>query len=66
MSIHSKLRLAILTALPVLGASWALAAVGPGVGSPAPDFTLTDTEGVVHTLSDYQGRVVMLMIIGYG
>lgn len=36
------------------------------VGQPAPDFTLTAQYGGDHTLSDYQGRVVLLMIIGYG
>ena len=28
--------------------------------SPAPDFTLTDQYGTVHTLSDYQGKTVFL------
>jgi thiol-disulfide isomerase/thioredoxin len=27
---------------------------------PAPDFTLTDTEGVEHSLKDYRGKVVVL------
>ncbi len=36
-----------------------------GVGKPAPDFTLTAQYGGDHTLSDYQGRVVLLMMIGY-
>ena len=32
----------------------------PQYGSAAPDFTLTGTDGLSHTLSDYQGRVVFL------
>ena len=35
-------------------------------GEDAADFTLTDTDGVVHTLSDYHGTVVFLNIVGYG
>ncbi|MCB9792675.1 MAG: thioredoxin family protein [Alphaproteobacteria bacterium] len=30
------------------------------VGQPAPDFTLTDTEGVEHSLSAHQGKTVVL------
>ena len=37
-----------------------------GVGKPAPDFTLTAQSSDVHTLSNHQGKVVLLMIIGYG
>jgi len=32
----------------------------PDVGQMAPDFTLTDENGVSHTLSDYQGKTVLL------
>lgn len=32
----------------------------PGVGDPAPDFTLRDTDGYWHTLSDYSGQVIFL------
>jgi hypothetical protein len=35
----------------------------PQVGSTAPDFTLLGTDGLTHSLSDYQGRVVYL---GFG
>ncbi len=34
--------------------------VSPYEGSPLPDFTLTDMQGQAHTLSDYQGKVVMV------
>ena len=37
-----------------------------GVGKPAPDFTLMAQSGTDHTLSAYQGNVVLLLIIGYG
>ena len=30
------------------------------IGEPAPDFVLTDTGGVVHSLSQYQGKVVVM------
>lgn len=30
-------------------------------GQPAPDFSLTDLQGRRHTLSDYRGKVVMLI-----
>lgn len=32
----------------------------PSVGSVAPDFTLPDQDGVMHTLSRYRGRPVLL------
>ena len=32
----------------------------PEVGQMAPDFTLTDENGDSHTLSDYQGKTVLL------
>ena len=35
------------------------------VGNPAPDFTLTDTNGNSVTLSDYQGKYVVLEWINY-
>lgn len=35
------------------------------VGQPAQDFTLTDSWGGSHTLSEYQGSVVVLMFFGH-
>lgn len=32
----------------------------PHAGSPAPDFTLLDQDGVLHTLSEYRGKRVLL------
>lgn len=44
-----------------------LAGVGSGcastpirAGAPAPQWTLADTEGVTHSMSDYRGRVVLM------
>ena len=31
------------------------------VGQPAPDFTLPDLAGQIHTLSDYRGKKVLLV-----
>ena len=47
--------------LPVLAIGWILpapAAVEPG--EPAPEFTLTDTKGTSHKLSDFRGKLVVL------
>ena len=41
------------------------AAASPEPGNPAPDFTLVDTSGEEHTLSDYQGNVVVLEWLNY-
>ncbi len=38
----------------------------PEVGQAAPDFTLTDTHGVAHSLSTYRGKVVVLEWINHG
>ena len=42
-----------------------MAAGDAKVGSPAPDFTLTDTNGNSVTLSDYSGKYVILEWINY-
>jgi peroxiredoxin len=40
--------------------SSAFAAGQPPIGEPAPSFTLTDSAGIKHSLSDYQGKYVVL------
>ena len=36
------------------------------VGQAAPDFTLQESNGTVHTLSALRGKAVLLAFIGYG
>ena len=43
-----------LVAVPAILSAW------PQSGELAPDFTIPDTAGVNHSLSDYQGKVVQL------
>ena len=52
-----------LVALTVFG--FGLPGAGSAPGDPAPDFTLTDTYGTVHTLSDYRGQWVVLEWLNY-
>jgi len=51
---HSVLWLTAILLL-TLPAAWAVQ-----VGSPAPDFTATDTNGKAHHLSEYKGKFVVL------
>ncbi len=41
-------------------------AAGPEPGSAAPDFTLTDTKGNQHSLSDFKGNFVVLEWTNFG
>ena len=56
----------IMFALAVLLALAAPAAAQLPVGAQAPDFTLQDTAGIPHTLSDYTDEVVVLFFVGWG
>jgi hypothetical protein len=38
----------------------------PEVGKAAPDFTLTDTNGTSHNLSDFKGKFVVLEWVNHG
>src|SRR5579862_8926958 len=49
-----------LLAAALAGAGGAAAAGGPSVGSPAPDFVGTDSNGKHVALKDFRGRIVVL------
>lgn len=41
-------------------------AASPAIGAPAPEFTLSDTYGNEHALSDFRGEWVVLEWLNYG
>jgi len=49
----------LFTAALILVMSAAVMAA-PRIGEPAPDFSVVDTQGDVHSLSDYAGKLVVL------
>ncbi len=55
---RNKKTLVVLGVLSLFAASAGFA--GPGIGSPAPGFTLPDSAGVNRSLSDYAGMVRMI------
>lgn len=56
---------ALVAALGVLQLPAVARATGQ-VGEPAANFTKTDATGVVHTLDQYRGKVVVLFVMGWG
>ena len=56
--MKSLLLASIALALSVCVISPALAA--PEIGQPAPDFSVVDTQGQTHSLSDFSGQLVVL------
>ena len=59
MPFTSLLRGAALGAVASFAFASAVAAA-PDVGAPAPDFTVQDSTGQTHSLSDFEGRTVVL------
>ena len=53
-------RLSFVLAFSLLCAAPVAMAGGPGIGDPAPDFTLNDVNGDPHSLSDFDNRVVLI------
>jgi peroxiredoxin len=62
---HKALKTFVLAAVLAVPLSSAYAA-GPDVGKPAPDFSLTDTDGKTKKLSDYKGKYVVLEWVNHG
>ncbi|HEU0208278.1 MAG TPA: thioredoxin family protein [Candidatus Udaeobacter sp.] len=50
----------LLTAVTSLVGMAAFASDAPPAGSAAPDFSLADTKGTAHSLSEYKGKYVVL------
>ena len=56
----STLVFAIFILVAAIGASVVAAADPPAVGSPAPDFKLTNNEGKIASLQDFRGKWLVL------
>jgi peroxiredoxin len=50
----------LIALLSLLSASWLAAADFPPVGSAAPEFSLSDSTGKTHSLSQFKGKYVVL------
>jgi hypothetical protein len=50
----------------LLSASLSYAVNRPLIGDTLPVFSLVDTEGKTHSLTDYRGSPVLLLTVGYG
>jgi len=60
-----KVRVFLTVLVGVMALSLTSAEAAVLVGQPAPDFTLTDTQGQKHSLSDYKGKYVVLEWVNY-
>lgn len=63
MNLNNKVLISLLMFL-ILGVH--LYALSPELDKPAPDFTLIDSNGKKHTLSDYKGNYVVLEWVNFG
>ncbi len=52
--------------MAMLAAFVTLATAAPKVGDAAPEFTLTDSDGTSHKLSDFKGKFVVLEWLNHG
>jgi peroxiredoxin len=58
--MYKTLGIALALTLAALPAASPALAADAKIGEPAPAFTLTDTAGVTHNLSDFAGKTVVL------
>ena len=56
----------LLTSFLSLASFIAVAVAAPQVGKPAPEFTLTDSDGKTHNLADFKGKIVVLEWLNHG
>lgn len=61
-----NIKLSILIVGMLTGLSAAPAFTQVNIGQVVPDFSYVDTNGEIHMLSDYRGKVVFLALIGWG
>lgn len=66
MRVNFRRMKSLLTLMTVLGLATFAQAAQPEIGKPAPEFTLKDSTGKEHSLSDYKGKVVVLEWVNYG
>ena len=59
MKEHSTMLILLVSIFLLMSTVWSQ----PDVGDQAPDFTLSDHKGNQHSLSDYEGKVVLLHFI---
>lgn len=57
---------ALVAAVAVTAATVSSVHAKPEIGKPAPEFTLNDTSGKKHSLSDFRGKIVVLEWINHG
>ena len=56
----------LLNSLLSLAFFISVASAAPQVGKPAPEFTLTDSDGKAHNLADFKGKIVVLEWLNHG
>lgn len=56
----------LTTTLCTFALCTAVSLAAPAIGSPAPEFTATDSNGQSHSLSDFKGKFVVLEWLNHG